>query len=295
MKAYRLKLKMICFIVAMLLVFKSHGQFIEFGGSLGGTTYQGDINHLSSRLSIQGARLLNSIHLGYHFNDFFSLKVRYSHTSISAYDSESIDDWRRSRNLHFKTSIREYALISEIELSDIIKKFRKLQLKPFVSVGICLFNFNPKATYKGEWVDLQPLGTEGQGLPGYEKPYKLQQISIPFGAGLKYYINEKWVFAFEISPRITFTDYLDDVSGKYPDLDLSRNAKGAISSAMSYRSNLLPGFIPPKEPVTGFGRGNSKDNDWYIFNSFTIAYKFDPYTWYKKRKSFRYGRKCSFF
>lgn len=283
-------------IIVLFLFFNQniYSQYIEFGGSLGGTTYQGDISHYSSKLSIQGAKLLNSVHLGYHFNEYFSMKVRYSSTTIGAYDSESNDPTRRKRNLHFKTSINEWAIINDIELIDIIKQFRNFNLKPFISFGASYFKFNPQARYKADWVDLQPLGTEGQGLPGEKKPYNQHQIGLILGAGLKYNINNNFIISFEISPRITFTDYLDDVSSAYPDLALLRQTRGDIAADMSYRSNLLPDYSPSETSLNGVARGNNKDNDWYIFNSFTVAYKFDPYLWMKKRRSFRQGRKCRF-
>ncbi len=42
-------------------------------------------------------------------------------------------------------------------------------------------------------------------------------ISIPFGAGIKYSLNERFNIGFEILHRYTNTDYLDDVSKTYVD------------------------------------------------------------------------------
>ena len=68
---------------------------------------------------------------------------------------------------------------------------------------------------------LQPLGTEGQQVSGkfpdrhYPKPYKRTQLSIPMGAGINYKVNRQINLGYEIGWRKTFTDYLDDVSGRY--------------------------------------------------------------------------------
>ena len=188
-------------------------QFFDIGVSIGGATYQGDISPLGNRLSFEGARIMKSMHIGYSFNDFYAVKLRYSSTTINGNDASSLDIWRRQRNLHFGSPITEWALINEIELFDILTFFRKYNLKPYINFGVAVFKFNPQAKYRGNWVDLQPLTTEGQGLPGSTlSPYNLTQISIPFGFGLKYHVTDALILSFEISPRITFTDYLDDVS-----------------------------------------------------------------------------------
>lgn len=283
-----MKSKFLLCIISVFSSLYSYSQFIEVGGSLGYATYQGDISFSSSRLSVQGAKFLDNLHLGFQFNEYYTVKFRYSRGSIGAYDSYSLDSWRTERNLHFRSEIREFALIHELELFDVIKYFRKIRLKPFINIGLAWFTFNPQANYLGKWVDLQPLSTEGQGTSQNDTPpYSLSQISIPFGFGFKYNINPNWYVSIEISPRITFTDYLDDVSNKYPDLSLLRSEKGEISAALSHRGNI------PLEEVSRL-RGNPRDNDWYIFNNFTIGYQFNIKEYFKRRKSFRYGRKCHF-
>ncbi len=72
----------------------------------------------------------------------------------------------------------------------------------------------------GEWVDLKPLRTEGQGLiPGREE-YKLTQLNIPMGIGVKYFLTETFHVSSEVLHRKTFTDYIDDVSTNYVDPDI---------------------------------------------------------------------------
>ncbi|MBK9253933.1 MAG: hypothetical protein IPM42_00445 [Saprospiraceae bacterium] len=270
----------------------TYAQHIDFGLSIGGTTYQGDISPLSNRLSFEGARTLKSVHFGYSFNHYYSLKLRYSTTNINGTDASSVDSWRRQRNLHFRSPIQEIALINEVELLDIIPFFRKYSLKPFVNFGVALFKFNPQAKYRGYWVDLQPLSTEGQGLPGSgTAPYALTQISIPFGFGLRYDLNDYLTLSFEISPRVTFTDYLDDVSSVYPDFELLRYHKGYMAMLMSYQGNHF-GEEGSLKDVTGMGRGNQSDNDWYIFNAFTLSYRFDMRAAMMNTRNVSGGRRC---
>ena len=72
--------------------------------------------------------------------------------------------------------------------------------------------------YYSQWIDLQPLGTEGQGTTAYpdRKKYSRTQIAIPMGGGVKISLNDNLNIAFSFSARKTYTDYLDDVSTTYP-------------------------------------------------------------------------------
>jgi hypothetical protein len=73
--------------------------------------------------------------------------------------------------------------------------------------------------------------------------------------------------------RVTFTDYIDDVSGTYPDMAALKASKGQLAVDMSYRGdtrNYNPSYVLP---LTGAKRGNSKDNDWYTITQFSIGYR----------------------
>jgi hypothetical protein len=94
----------------------------------------------------------------------------------------------------------------------------------------------------GEWVDLQPLGTEGQyaDLPDGAankgiKPYKRIQLGIPFGIGARFRVNHVVDVSGEIGFRYTFTDYLDDVSQSYVDLGVFGD--DVLAQSLSYRGN----------------------------------------------------------
>ena len=65
--------------------------------------------------------------------------------------------------------------MAEFHILKYIPGSMKYRWTPYVTGGAAVFTFNPKAEYNGEWVALQPLGTEGQGLPQYpdRKKYSL--------------------------------------------------------------------------------------------------------------------------
>jgi hypothetical protein len=75
------------------------------------------------------------------------------------------------------------------------------------------------------------------------KPYSLLQVAIPFGLGAPFRLNEVLDLWIDIGFRYTFTDYLDDVSKNYVDLN---KIKDPLAQALSYRSNEIsnPGLQP---------------------------------------------------
>ncbi|GAB3885430.1 DUF6089 family protein [Spirosoma agri] len=133
-----------------------------------------------------------------------------------------------TRNLHFRNDLKEFAVSGIYNfVADGRNSGVRAKLTPYIFGGIALLAHSPEArtpagTDAGEyeaqkWVKLQPLHTEGQGQPGYEKPYSLVTAAIPVGFGLRYRLNENFNLGFEIGYRYTFTDYLDDVGGPYAD------------------------------------------------------------------------------
>lgn len=119
----------------------------------------------------------------------------------------------------------------------------------------------------GEWVNLQALSTEGQQTAQYNdlKRYSLTQLAVPVGLGLKCYMNKHWIVALEYTVRKTFTDYLDDVSGKYAEPFYIESQYGPIASAMADPSS------PLHEP--GTLRGNPKNKDWYSIFGLSLSYR----------------------
>jgi hypothetical protein len=94
-------------------------------------------------------------------------------------------------------------------------------------------------------------------------------------------------FSAELSFRYLFTDYIDDVSGNYVDLDVFGNNE--LAKTMSYRGNETD-FADQAIPMTGrnggtynllpgYGaehvdnlRGNSGDRDIFMVTSFRLTY-----------------------
>jgi hypothetical protein len=136
--------------------------------------------------------------------------------------------------------------------------------------GIGFFAFNPQAKLNGEWIDLQPLSTEGEGFPEYpnRKPYKLKQFNFPVGIGLKYKLTPMFNISVEGMSRILNTDYLDDVSNEYIDQQAFVNNLTGIQRDRALILNDRQKELDPSH-VTNVGwlRGNpAKKDSYFTFN-----------------------------
>jgi hypothetical protein len=118
------------------------------------------------------------------------------------------------------------------------------------------------------------LNTEGQGLPGSGvKQYKRISISIPIGIGLRYKINDRFTVGLEYNFRKTFTDYIDDVSGRYYDKSKLLQYKGPVTVALADPSlRLITGATDANGDGSGAQRGNSKDKDSYMNLQVKVGY-----------------------
>ena len=148
---------------------------------------------------------------------------------------------------------------------------------PYVFAGIGIFHFNPYTKdAAGKKYLLHPLSTEGEGfMPGI-KNYKRTQVSIPFGLGALYSLNEDTRIGIEFVYRKTFTDYLDDVSNVYVDQASLLNARGTKAVELTYRSDEVQAG---SYPAAGAHRGNlnNKDGYYYVAVTYTVRYVFDKY------------------
>ena len=140
--------------------------------------------------------------------------------------------FRYIRNQHFRNRIQELSVVGYIELFENQGTFLTRYLwNPYFFLGVGIMHHNPQALVPeqdfvnpgggaplnaGEWIDLRPLGTEGQYVDGLDvEPYSLWQVTVPFGIGMNYKLSTNLDIGVEVGFRYLFTDYIDDVSGDY--------------------------------------------------------------------------------
>ncbi len=234
-------------------------------GFMGGASYYiGDLN--PTKHFIYSKPAFGAI-VRYNLSTRASLRFTGTYGSVYAQDAKSDDLFQVNRNLDFTSKIYELAVGFEVDLLKYRINDMKYPISPYFFYEIAYFRMNPMTSYNGNEVELQSLGTEGQGTAlSSKRPYKVNQISIPLGIGLKFNLRKRLAMSIEYGIRKTFTDYLDDVSGNYVDPDLLRAENGPIASELSNRT--LDGGN-----LTGFNRGNSATKDWYAFYGIMLTFK----------------------
>jgi hypothetical protein len=294
------------------------GKYGEIGISLNAMNYFGDLAPAQGRASFDisftrpGFGIYYTKKLSSRIfarGQFLYGRVRGSDESASE-DGE--DGFRRTRNLQFRNTILELTAVGQIYLfpNSATSSSRPI-INPYLFAGIGVIRHNPQGQVPdvdregnalanaGEWVDLEPLGTEGQNFPELypeAESYSLIQLVVPAGVGVTYAINDFLDLSFEVGYRHLFFDHLYDVGGDYANhFDVGQN--DPVAGVMSDRSYLVGETrdnVPVFDPATGeivsvnnivpgYGhingnelrnpRGDTNDrSDIYIVTAFQLSY-----------------------
>lgn len=239
----------------------SKGQEHEFGIMAGAANYYGDLNPTYSFKNTRGCA---GFLYRYNLNSRMAVRAMLNYGRIKASDATNKKFYfENQRNLNFFSDILEVGSVFEINFFKYSLENKRYSFTPYVFSGLSLFYHNPKTFYEGQKYRLQQIGTEGQYIvdgPAGNR-YTVYSIALPFGGGVKYAINKKWSINAEVGVRVTFTDYLDDVSTKYQNPELLT----PIAAALADRSL-------DKIGVEGKQRGTVKGNDRFNFYNIAITY-----------------------
>lgn len=244
-------------------------QYNSISISLNALNYYGDLAPKPSRFSTDLGFTKPGVAISYshRFGPRYTISGSFMYGTLKGGDTESAnqDDlsngvFRYNRNLSFRNKIQELAVIATFDLfANQATYISRVDWTPYAFIGVSGFHHNPQAKVPathvphsandtptpfpnaGDWVDLRPLGTEGQYSTLLEtdanagiKEYSLFQIAIPFGVGARFRLNEVFDLSAEFGFRYLFTDYIDDVSKNYVDLGVFGDNE--LAKAMSYRS-----------------------------------------------------------
>ncbi|HIP37767.1 MAG TPA: hypothetical protein EYG85_13030 [Crocinitomix sp.] len=239
----------------------------EIGVMGGGSYYIGDLNpNTHFKYSDWAAGLI----VRYNLSNRHSFRFTASYANVYGDDAMSNDPYQINRNLSFYTDIIEIAAGFEIDLLKYRINDMKYPITPYFFYEIAYFRMNPKVKDEfGDEISLQELGTEGQGtILNSKKQYGLNQISIPLGIGLKFNLKERLAISIEYGIRKTFTDYLDDVSGKYVNPLALQGIKGPLTAQLADQSLNQQSYF-----TEGLDRGNPRTKDWYSMYGLMITFK----------------------
>lgn len=271
--------KQILAIVALNVSLFVGAQNIEFGIYGGVSNYIGDVSDQKMRMDQyhpSGAVLGR-----YNISQKLTAKGMIAFGSISGDDALASTPKTKMRNTNFSSDLYEFSVHLEYNLvKNNLSSRGSRPFIPYLFGGIGIFHFNPKTIFDGKEYELQPLGTEGQGTTQYNslKKYDLTTVCIPFGIGLKKKISQSFVVGIEAGFRYTFTNYLDDVGGKYANSRTVGQAYGPIAERLSNRTIEVQAEYPnlpvAKEGDLRTTPGALFSNDMYFLAGFSISYIF---------------------
>lgn len=248
----------------------------EIGLSAGLTNFQGDLPSYNFQDGLQ-LKLHPEIGLFIRYPVLppVALRADLRYTGVSGDDALHDSERSRRRNLHFRSSILQGFLVAEIYPLMFFRD-EPPRLNMFLAGGAGVYHFNPQARYQGQWVELQPLSTEGQGLEAYpeQEPYSLTQFNFPIGGGLRFEINSTWSIGAELFVYLLTTDYVDDVSTYYISYAELLEAKGPLSAALANREGEYLG-TGPVDVNTGAPRGNPDTKDYFATGALTVQCALD--------------------
>jgi opacity protein-like surface antigen len=284
-------------IIILVSCTKSNAQYLKFlkgkaeiGLNLGPSNFLGDLGGnkgigktFLKDNNIELTKILSGGYISYYPKEWIGIRISGQHTKIEGDDKIIANKGgaelaRKWRNLDFRSKITELYIAAEFyptvffEYDDYLSgKFR-----PMLLGGIGIFSFNPQTNLNGQWVDLRPLSTEGQGFPQYpnRKVYGKTAFSYPVGIGFKYYPSEKFTIGMEAVHRFTSTDYIDDVSTKYIDPSLFAANLPAAQAALALQLNNRS--ISPQNPgysAPGAIRGDPTENDGFYSFALKIGWR----------------------
>ncbi|CAN5417106.1 hypothetical protein BH11BAC1_BH11BAC1_07470 [soil metagenome] len=242
---------------------ENFAQYNEVGLQLGVSRYKGELSPHS--FDTKFIHFAGGIFFRHNWNRHWSWITELNFGKVSGDDARLKTSFEQNRNLNFYSTIWDLTPGIEFNFFPYETGNSSYPFTPYIFTGFSVFKFNPKSA----GVELQPLSTEGQGLPGRPNPYRRISFAIPIGGGIKISLGQSVGIGLQVSARRTFTDYIDDVSTTYPDLNQLQASKG--TDAVYYSDpGAFSDSIPDYPVYEGKERGTPSDKDWYLFGTFTL-------------------------
>lgn len=227
-----------------------------FSAGTGTATYFGELQNPGDFLD---AKPNLNVGLQYFVAPRISVRAEVNWFQLSGDDRKADGGGRDRRNLSFRSNNYEISLTGAVSLFPRGNRYyQRKVLNPYAFVGVGYMYFNPTTELNGVRYALQPLMTE-------DVKYSRSQIVVPYGLGARLKVGPFFNFVIEGGYRLTFTDYLDDVSTVHVD---KSGWTDPIRIALADRG---PEIGAQPRPV-GAIRGNPDTNDGYMLFNAKIEY-----------------------
>ena len=226
-----------------------------------------------------------AVRLGMNYGALYATD-KWNYDKAKPGSNQGTDAYQRyARNQNAKDDIFEGTVLVEFTPKRINPESRGASRKgqPYLALGFTYFHYVPYSTVGNSptYVKTYDLDLEGQGFKGDGYPPKksLWQPSIPIALGYRWDIGQHLNLGLEYMYHITFTDYLDGVSGKYV-------SDAAFQANLSPHDAAIAELVADKGYQTGLEaknapgnlRGNPGNKDSYSTISIVVYYKINVNT-----------------
>jgi hypothetical protein len=247
-------LKKLFFILFLLKIINADAQRVDVGFGIGLANYWGD---LAPSISYNESKPAINLFSRLNLSKIWALTGQITTLQVSGTDKNF--DFNKSRNLSFTNNITEYAGLVEYNFANYGYGVLDSKITGYIFGGMAYFKYTPQTIYAEQTVNLRDLKTEDVTYGNYS-------FAIPFGIGAKWIFTRNLSLEANFNIRKTYTDYIDDVSGKYADLSKSSLRTQQIADR-SYE------IVGSKPRVSGTMRGSDNYNDWYMTFTTCLAYR----------------------
>ena len=234
---------------------KRNRKFIASIGT-GTSSYFGELSNDGDFLD---TRLNLDFGLQYRINNNLLVGAGLIFFQLQGDDKEADGGASKERNLSFRSNNTELNFGARYNLFPEGERF--YQRKPvnfYLFTGLGITWYSPTAKLDGKRYTLRSFETEGI-------KYSPFTAVIPLGAGVKFMVSPYFNLVLEGGYRITFTDYLDDVSTVYVD---QATFTDPIAASLADRAPELGN--PARE--AGKKRGSPEQNDGYFILNAKVEY-----------------------
>ena len=182
----------------------------ELGLTGGVFVYQGDLTPQKVG-SYKTMKPQLAVHIYRKFTPTFSVRLNINRGKLYGDDAKySNPGWRQQRNFNFTTPVTELSV--QGVWSFLENKTPRFSPYVFAGAGLSFVKIkrdysNYNAAYFGENSDV----AAGLAQDAAKTLPRVVPVA-PIGAGVRYYLNDRFSFIGETSYRLSFTDYLDGFS-----------------------------------------------------------------------------------
>jgi len=260
----------LCLLLCTCTITNSIGQS-SVGVGFGYSIYRGDLSHPSILSDFKQAGRAFNIYYKLQLQKSIRARLGFYSGQVSGDDSTSSNLIQQRRNLSFRNNITELSLAGEYNFSN--RYIGGSPISLYALGGVAIYRSQPTTEYNGVEYSLRELSTENQSTP-----YALYYPSLMLGGGLELELNDAISVAFEVIGRVSNNDYLDDVSGNYPDYNLTLEQQGPLSAFLSDRRDEFLGLAEGTSDIPGVGnkRGSPTSKDFYITAIINLLIRINP-------------------